>query len=216
MPVSTKKAVALGILERAALHVHLDPRRPGVVVPTQLGHQPSLTIAVACSGLRIPIPDLVVDDEGIRATLSFSNQPFACVIPWSAVYGLEDPTGKGSVFQEDVPADLPPTARHREECSFCLAPRARVQHLVACDDASICEACVAAHRPRGFWDVVREWFAPRKPAAGGTVVPMPYRDAPVATCTFCKAAAPSLIVGERARICRPCLKLAADVLPPRR
>jgi len=215
MSVATKKEVALGILERTALHIHLDPRRPGVVVPTHLSRQPGLTIAVARSGLRIPIPDLVVDDAGIRATLSFSNQPFACVLPWSAVYWLAEASGKGTVFEEDVPADLPPPAHHREACSFCLTSRAFVQHLVAADDVSICDACITKHRPRGFWDVVLAWFAPRKPAAGGVVVTMPYRGAPVATCSFCGTAAPSLIAGVRATICRPCLDLAADVLPPR-
>jgi stringent starvation protein B len=212
MSVATKKAVALAILERTTLHIHLDPRRPGVVVPRQVSSQPSLTLAVAHAGLRIAIPDLVVDDEGIRATLSFGNQPFACVIPWSAVYGLADPTGKGSVYKEDAPPDLPPPTQHHEECSFCLATRAQVNFLVAADAASICDACVAKHRPRGFWDVVRGWFAPKKRAVAGTVVMMPYRGAPAATCSFCRAVAPSLVAGAKAQICPPCLKLAAHVV----
>jgi len=212
MAVATKKEVALAILGRTTLHIHLDPRRPGVVVPMQVSSQPSLTLAVAHSGLRIPIPDLVVDDDGIRATLSFGKQPFACVLPWSAVYGLADPTGKGSVYKEDAPADLPPPTQHHEECSICLATRAQVNFLVAADVASICDACVARHQPRGLWDVLRGWFTPKKRAAAGTVVKMPYRASPVAMCSFCRAVAPSLIGGAKAQICLPCLKLAADVV----
>jgi hypothetical protein len=33
----------------------------------------------------IPIPDLVATDDGIRATLSFSREPFTTFVPWSAV-----------------------------------------------------------------------------------------------------------------------------------
>ena len=36
--------------------------------------------------LPIPIPDLEVDDYGVRATLSFSRTAHLTVVPWSAVY----------------------------------------------------------------------------------------------------------------------------------
>ena len=36
----------------------------------------------------VPIPDLVADDEGIRATLSFSRQPHATFVPWKAVMAM--------------------------------------------------------------------------------------------------------------------------------
>jgi hypothetical protein len=32
-----------------------------------------------------PIPDLEITDEGIRATLSFSNAPIKTFVPWDAV-----------------------------------------------------------------------------------------------------------------------------------
>jgi hypothetical protein len=36
-----------------------------------------------------PIPDLEITDEGIRATLSFSNEPIKTFVPWDAVAGIE-------------------------------------------------------------------------------------------------------------------------------
>jgi hypothetical protein len=33
----------------------------------------------------VPIPDLEVTDEGVRATLSFDRTPFATFVPWNAV-----------------------------------------------------------------------------------------------------------------------------------
>lgn len=38
--------------------------------------------------MAIPIPDLVIDDEGIKGTLSFSRTPSYCVIPWGAIAQL--------------------------------------------------------------------------------------------------------------------------------
>lgn len=215
MSDAAKRAVAIEILDRALLNIHLDPRRPGVVVPQHLSHQPSLILVVGHPGprLRVPIPDLVVDGAGIRATLSFGGVPFACAVPWSAVFGLVDETGKGRLFEEDVPADLPPVQRtHEDECSFCLALRADVKFLVAAERASICDRCVAAHRPRGFVENLRAFFAPRAPSARGSLVAMPYRGAATNACDFCKQSVAPLIVGLRARICRPCLKLADEVV----
>jgi hypothetical protein len=35
-----------------------------------------------------PIPDLEVTDEGVRATLSFSNTPCPTFVPWACVLGF--------------------------------------------------------------------------------------------------------------------------------
>ena len=74
-------------------------------------------------GFTPPIPDLVIDDEGIRATLSFNRVPFSTFIPWSAIYLIADFDGNGAVWQEDIPSDLkmeqdaggaPPSATPKE------------------------------------------------------------------------------------------------------
>jgi stringent starvation protein B len=101
----SKKDVMLALLERAEARVHLDARRPGVQLPDRFLGEAHLRLDYAY-GFTPPIPDLQVDDDGIRATLSFGHQPFATVVPWSAVYLITDFDGNGAVWQEDLPADL--------------------------------------------------------------------------------------------------------------
>lgn len=197
------------VLARTSLHLHLDPRRPGVVVPEQLRAMPSVTLQVGRTGMYVPIPDLVVDREGVRATLSFSRQPCACVMPWSAVYGLVAETGESLVFDAEVPPDLPPP--HHTQCSFCLTARERVGHLVAADDVSICDRCVNLHRRRSLWERFVAWLRPRR-SARGVIVAMPYRAAPEARCSFCRATSTDLVRGVHACICRPCIQLSHDVI----
>ena len=56
--------------------------------------------------MPIPIPDLVVGDEGISATLSFSRTPHQTFIPWSAIYIVSCTDGRGILYYEDVPEDV--------------------------------------------------------------------------------------------------------------
>ena len=46
-------------------------------------------------GLPVPIDDLAITDDGIRATLSFSRRPHPTFVPWAAVVGILLP------FQEE-------------------------------------------------------------------------------------------------------------------
>ena len=95
----------LALLERAEARVHLDARRPGVQLPARFLGQAHLRLDYGY-GFTPPIPDLVIDDAGIHATLSFNRVPFATFIPWSAVYLIADFDGNGAVWQEDIPSDL--------------------------------------------------------------------------------------------------------------
>ena len=56
--------------------------------------------------LPIPIPDLEVDEYGVRATLSFSRAAHLTVVPWSAVYVVACDDGRGVLYSEDVPPDV--------------------------------------------------------------------------------------------------------------
>jgi stringent starvation protein B len=95
----------LSLLERAEARVHLDARRPGVALPPRFLDEPHLRLDY---GYRFtpPIPDLVIDDAGIHATLSFNRLPCATFVPWSAIYLIADFDGNGAVWQEDIPSDL--------------------------------------------------------------------------------------------------------------
>jgi stringent starvation protein B len=109
----SKKEVMLALLERAEARVHLDARRDGVTLPPRFRAEGSLRLDYSYS-FSPPIPDLVVDDEGIHATLSFNRVAHHTFVPWSAVYLISDYDGNGAVWQEDIPPDIldaaPPTA----------------------------------------------------------------------------------------------------------
>jgi hypothetical protein len=64
--------------------------------------------------LRVPIPDLEVDEEGITGTLSFARRPFWCRVPWSAVYAIAGEDGRGFRWAEDMPRDGATAAREAE------------------------------------------------------------------------------------------------------
>jgi stringent starvation protein B len=100
-----KKDVTLALLERSTVYIHLDPRREGVAVPPWFKNQPQLVLQVGLN-MNIPIPDLEVDESGVRCTLSFNRSPHFCSIPWPAVYALVGDDGRGMVWPDDVPEEV--------------------------------------------------------------------------------------------------------------
>jgi stringent starvation protein B len=104
-PLPRKQAVALDLLERTSVFVHLDPRRPGVLVPQGFLKQPQLVLQIGLN-MAIAIPDLDVGDDGISCTLSFNKRAHFCRLPWSAIYALIGETGGGMVWPEDVPPEV--------------------------------------------------------------------------------------------------------------
>lgn len=104
-PLPRKQAVALDLLERTSVFVHLDPRRPGVIVPQGFLKQPQLVLQIGLN-MAIAIPDLEVGDDGISCTLSFNKRPHFCRLPWSSIYALIGESGGGMVWPEDVPPEV--------------------------------------------------------------------------------------------------------------
>jgi stringent starvation protein B len=100
-----KKDVALALLEQATVLVHLDPRGDQVQVPAWFKRQPQLVLQIGLN-MPKPIPDLNVDEEGISCTLSFSNSPHYCHLPWASVYALIGASGRGMVWPDDVPKEV--------------------------------------------------------------------------------------------------------------
>lgn len=100
-----KKDVALALLEQATVLVHLDPRGEQVQVPAWFKRQPQLVLQIGLN-MPKPIPDLNVDDDGISCTLSFSNTPHYCHLPWASVYALIGASGRGMVWPDDVPKEV--------------------------------------------------------------------------------------------------------------
>jgi len=113
VPLPPKKEVALALLERSSVHLHLDPRASGVVVPSGFKKQPQLVLQVGLN-MPVPIPDLRLDEVGMSCTLSFNRSPFYCVVPWGSVSAMVGDDGRGMVWPDDVPPEVEQQARGRE------------------------------------------------------------------------------------------------------
>ena len=101
----SKQQAFLALLREGWTSLHLDARRAGVAVPDSLRREPHLVLQYG-HDLPIPIPDLEIDDYGVRATLSFSRTAHRTVVPWSAVYVVACDDGRGILYSEDVPQDV--------------------------------------------------------------------------------------------------------------
>jgi len=119
----SKQDAFLALLREGWTSLHIDARRPGVIVPAHLRGEAHLVLQYG-HDLPISIPDLEVDDYGVRATLSFSRMPQLTVVPWSAIYVVACDDGRGVLYQEDVPEDVsivaarPPSDRAPTSSSF--------------------------------------------------------------------------------------------------
>ena len=100
-----KPQAFLALLKEGWTSLHLDARRPGVIVPEAFRGEAHLVLQYG-HDLPILIPDLEVDEYGVRATLSFSRTAHLTVVPWSAVYAVACVDGRGVLYQEDVPGDV--------------------------------------------------------------------------------------------------------------
>src|SRR5580700_10958607 len=120
-PLPPKKDVALALLEKSKVLVHLDPRSEGVIVPINFRKQPQLVLEIGLN-MPVPIPDLRLDEEGMSCTLSFSRQPFYCVVPWPSVFAMVGDDGRGMVWPEDVPAEVPLSRQGQQPTPVQAAP----------------------------------------------------------------------------------------------
>jgi stringent starvation protein B len=120
-PLPPKKEVALALLERSSVHVHLDPRGAGVVVPPWFKRQPQLVLQVGLN-MPVPIPDLRLDEEGLSCTLSFNRSPFYCVVPWTSVFAMVGDDGRGMVWPDEVPPEIAKQPRGNEGAAPARSP----------------------------------------------------------------------------------------------
>ena len=113
-PLPPKKDVALALLQGPSLFIHLDPRKPEVIVPLHFKKQAQLVLQVGLN-MAVPIPDLRVDDEGVTCTLSFNRSPFWCRLPWTAVYALVGEDKRGMIWPDEVPAEVESAQRQKPQ-----------------------------------------------------------------------------------------------------
>lgn len=99
-----KKERLLAALDRGMVMIHLDARRPGVLVPPSLRNEPHLRLNLS---YRFDPPDLTVGEWGVRSTLSFSGSRFTVAVPWSALFAITSHVTKEFwMYPDDMPAEL--------------------------------------------------------------------------------------------------------------
>ena len=131
-----KKARLLKALEQGMTQVHLDARRPGVLVPKKFTTDHHLVLNIS---YRFDPPDLTVNDWGVRETLSFGGERFTVGVPWSALYAIASHVSHDFfMFPEDMPEELLQGAVERQSA---VPPNAR-------SDVAAMLAEVAAGMPK--------------------------------------------------------------------
>jgi hypothetical protein len=92
------------LLKQGTTALVLDASSIDVKVPLDLKDVPNLRLNFSH---RYGIADFAYDESGVKATLSFPEGFYFCMIPWKAVFIIElDSTGMGAVWREDVPSIL--------------------------------------------------------------------------------------------------------------
>ena len=118
-----KKERLLQALDRGMVMIHLDARRPGVLVPPPLRCEAHLRLNLS---YRFDPPDLSVGDWGVRSTLSFSGSRFTVAVPWSALFAITSHVTKEFwMYPDDMPEELiQQTVTQRNEGPASLVPDA--------------------------------------------------------------------------------------------
>ena len=99
-----KKERLLAALEKGMAMVHLDARRPGVLVPENLREEVHLRLNLS---YRFDPPDLSVGDWGVKSTLSFGGRRFRVSVPWSALFAITSHvTREFWMYPDDMPAEV--------------------------------------------------------------------------------------------------------------
>lgn len=103
-PPASKRDALLALLDRGMVMMHLDARREGVSVPQHLAREAHLRLNLS---YRFLLDDLLIDDAGVAATLSFGGQPRHCRVPWLALFAVTRAgTEEGWLWPNDLPPEL--------------------------------------------------------------------------------------------------------------
>lgn len=110
---TSKKDQVLECLEKGMTQIHLDARRPGVLVPEKFRGQHHLVLNIS---YRFDPPDLAVSEWGIRQTLSFGGSRFTVAVPWSALYAVASLVTRESwMFPHDMPEEFAAAATEKAQ-----------------------------------------------------------------------------------------------------
>jgi stringent starvation protein B len=123
-----KKDRVLEALEQGMTQIHLDARRPGVLVPEKFRADHHLVLNIS---YRFDPPDLSVSEWGVRQTLSFGGSRFTVAVPWSALYAVASlSTRELWMFPDDLPQELAEAATEKAKLPPSLEPEAERSRAV--------------------------------------------------------------------------------------
>jgi len=172
-----KRETFLNLLGEGWVSICLDARSSGVELPEHLRVEPRLILQY---GLNMPVPiaDLEITGEGIRATLSFNRTPHNTFVPWPAVYVImpTDSGKPGILFAEDVPPEMRATltAEAAEDKLLQKAPsrRRKAGGLAKATQATPAQVAAPPERKRHLS------LVPESPAAVSVEQAVPAPDEP--------------------------------------
>ncbi|MCC6953735.1 MAG: hypothetical protein IT290_06430 [Deltaproteobacteria bacterium] len=82
--------------------VHIDARHAGVIVPTHLAGNPTLSLKLS----RLFQGTTDCDELGITTHLKFSGDYFQCVLPWEAVWGMTSERSQQQIWPRSAPEEI--------------------------------------------------------------------------------------------------------------
>lgn len=120
-PSKQKWELFAELLEDGIATLHIDARRPDVLVPGHLAREAWLALNYS---YRYNIADFDFDDQAVIASLSFGGRPFRCHVPWSAVFAITNESrSAGLIWQEDLPPESRgPQAEHEDDTPLPPVP----------------------------------------------------------------------------------------------
>ena len=101
-----KKAELESRLEHGLVQVRLNSTVDGVSLPEFLMYRVQVTLNLSYA-FRAKV--FVIDEDGVQVTLSFSGEPFLCILPWDCLYFMQSldqkrkPSGRPELFVESIP-----------------------------------------------------------------------------------------------------------------
>ena len=148
-----KKQHLLAALDRGMVMVHLDARRPGVVVPAEFRTESHLRLNLS---YRFEPSDLSVGEWGLRSTLRFSGNRFTVAIPWCAVFGITSHASHEFwMFPDDMPPELTRSSPVKPLSRQPLEPRGTLREVSLEPAAEDTSTQQPQQRGRGHLRVVK-------------------------------------------------------------
>lgn len=99
---ASKKDAFIEALARGRVQVQFDPHHRDVTIPEHLRGEPVVVFDYGLA-LAVAITDMLVTDDGISATLSFSRRPHYTFVPWGAVFAIVDARFRIALWLDDAP-----------------------------------------------------------------------------------------------------------------